>query len=190
MAQKYCSQQRQDVTEYEAGGSCWKTGKWSFIKWLKNWVKICRIIAVLRDCEVKMWRPSGLSSSVILSSAFSSLVLPSTWQGFPLHSWLYNLSLCLSLNHSHSCVCVCSHAYSHVCLFIWLGGACKPVICAAFWEDLWNYCSYSISVYQIYKAIWPINKALVHYYTTRWGIPFIHPLLIIFLCVCIHVVCV
>lgn len=115
MAQKYCSQQRQDVTECEAGGSCWKTGKWSFIKWLKNWVKICRIIAVLRDCEVKMWRPSGLSSSVILSSAFSSLVLPSTWQGFPLHSWLYNLSLCLSLNHSHSCVCVCVHMHTRMC---------------------------------------------------------------------------
>lgn len=39
-----------------------------------------------------MWRPSGLSSSVILSSAFSSLVLPFTWQSFLPHSWLYNLS--------------------------------------------------------------------------------------------------
>lgn len=92
-----------------------KTGKYSFLKWLKTWVKICRIITVLQGCEVKMWRPSGLSSSVILSSAFSSLVLPSTWQGFPLHSWLYNLSLCLSLNHSHSLVCVCVCTLKDVC---------------------------------------------------------------------------
>lgn len=39
---------------------------------------------------MKLRRPSGLGSSVILSSAFSLLTLPSTWQDFLLHSWLYN----------------------------------------------------------------------------------------------------
>lgn len=161
-----------------------ETGKYRFLKWLKNWVKICRIIRVLRDCEAKMWRPSGLSSSVILSSAFSSLVLPSTWQGFPLHSWLYNLSVSLSITHTLMCVnpppcvsaCVRMHTRMCACV-IWLGAACKHVICG---EDLWSYCRYLIAVCQIYTAIWPTNKALVHNCGRGRGIPFTHPSIIIF----------
>lgn len=154
-------------------------------------MRICRILRVLRGCEVKMWRPSGLSSSVILSSAFSSLVLPSTWQDFPLHSWLHNLSLSvlLSITHTlmcvntiqHVCACVCMHTRLCACL-IWLGVACKCVICGAFGEDLWSYCSYSITACQIYKAIWPINKAQVHNCSRGRGILVIHPLIIIYQC--------
>lgn len=105
---------------------------------------------------------------------------------------LQSLSLSLSQSLALSCVCMCV-CYSHVCLFVWLGGACKPVICGAFWEDLWNYCSYSIAVPQIYKAIWPTNKALVHNCTRSGRIPFICPSIMIFqyvhVCLCV-VLCV
>lgn len=79
---------------------------------------------------------------------------------------LQSLSLSLSQSLTLLCVCACSHARSHVCLFNWLEGACKPMICGAFWEDLWNYCSCSIAVCQIYKAIWHTNKALVQWRNT------------------------
>lgn len=136
----------------------------TILKRLKNWVKICSIMWVLWDCEVKMWRPSGLSSSVILSSAFSSLFLPSTWQDFPLHSWLHNLSLCPTLSHSHACVCehygTCAHARSPVCLSnLTPGFACEYVICGAFWEDLWSYRSSTIKACQTHKAIFdPLTR--------------------------------
>lgn len=125
-------------------------------------MKICRIRTALRDCEVKMWRPSGLSSSVILSSAFSSLVLPSTWQSFLLHSWLYNLSLSPSQScvYTPACACVCVYGASCMC-------ACLPNMCGcvcvsqlriygAFWHDLWNDCSYFIVLYQTNGTIWPM----------------------------------
>lgn len=163
-----------------------KTGKYGLLRRLKNWVRICRITRVLQECEVKMCGPSGLSSSVILSSAFSSLVLPSTWQGFPLHSWLYNLSLSLSQSLTLSCMwtlrrvctCVCACVCMHTCMcacFIPLCAACKPVIRGAFWGDLSCYCSSPVAVCQIYEAIWPTNKTFVHNCARGGGIPFTHP---------------
>lgn len=145
-------------------------------------MKICGILTVLTVLWSAVWRPSGLSSSVILSSAFSSLVLPSTWQGFLLHSWLYNLSLCLSPSLTlscvctlqHVCVCVCVFAGIFACVVVYLTqGVCKPMIYGPFWQGLSNYYSFFTAVCQQYKDIWPTDKTLEHHFTRNYRAEYI-----------------
>lgn len=68
-------------------------------------------------------------------------------------------SLTLSCANTAACVCACAHVLSYMCAcFIWLGGACKPVICGTFWEDLWSYCSYSIPVCKCIRLTDPLTR--------------------------------
>lgn len=117
---------------------------------------------VSQECEVKLWRPSGLGSSVILSSAFSLLTLPYTWQDFLLHSWLYNPHKPLSpppISSSATQTLICMNTLKRVCVrarpprtlawcdseFVW-----KYEVCVAHFQRI--YVVASVTACQIYKA--------------------------------------